>query len=232
LEVSPGDLSSSDRFAELLRAQGVEPETKISGKDNEIYAFAKTDKFMQELLEDEDPIVQALALARLGMKSTMKQTRAERLGYMSQGGTMPVYLHMYGAHTTRWSGGDKCRAGDTLVVVFDYQKGLTDKRIVDIRPDDLIWDGEEFVAHGGIVFRGYQETIEYQGVRGTADHVVFTQGAERSLAEAARTGERILDCRPPSSKEVDVVASFGSGPRAVSMRVRPGKSGTIKRTKK
>ena len=102
LGIAPGDLQSADKFAELLRAEGIEPETK-PGKNGSIPAFAKTDDFMVGLLEHEDERVRTLAEARLGLKSTLDQTRAERLGFMAQRGAMPVYLSYCGAHTTRAS---------------------------------------------------------------------------------------------------------------------------------
>jgi len=105
LGVDASELQSADKFAELLRAEGIEPETK-DGKNGQIYAFARTDPFMTSLLEDEDERISGLAEARLGVKSSFLQTRVETLGWMASRGPMPVYLHMYGAHTTRWSGGD------------------------------------------------------------------------------------------------------------------------------
>lgn len=105
LGVHEADLQSADKFAELLRAEGVEPETK-NGKKKQIYCFAKTDQFMRDLLEDDNDRVRTLAEARLGVKSTLMQTRAETLGWMARRGSMPVYLRYCGAHTTRWSGGD------------------------------------------------------------------------------------------------------------------------------
>src|SRR5262249_46582668 len=63
-------LSSNDKFAELLRACGVEAPMK-QGKNGPIPAFAKTDAGMQELLEDDDELVSALAEARLEVKSTI-----------------------------------------------------------------------------------------------------------------------------------------------------------------
>lgn len=106
LQIDAGDLQSSAKFAELLRAEGVEPDTK-AGENGPIYAFAKTDEYMQTLLEHDNERVRCLAEARLGHKATLDQTRAERLGYMATRGPMPVYLSYCGAHTTRWSGGDK-----------------------------------------------------------------------------------------------------------------------------
>jgi hypothetical protein len=106
LDVKAEELTSADRFAELLRQQGVEPETKVSPKGNEIYAFAKNDQFMRDLLEDENDTVRTLAEARLGEKSTLLQTRAATLGWMASRGPMPVYLRYSGAATLRFSGGD------------------------------------------------------------------------------------------------------------------------------
>ena len=106
LGVTAGDLQSADRFADLLREQGIEPGTKVSPKGKEIYAFAKTDQFMRDLLEDDSETVQALAQARLGQKSTLMQTRAETLGWMASRGSLCVYLNYAGAGTLRPSGGD------------------------------------------------------------------------------------------------------------------------------
>jgi hypothetical protein len=105
LDVSKTEIGSNKTFIALLEAEGVEVEYK-AGKNGPIPAFAKTDPFMEELLEDDNPRVQALAAARLGIKSTIDQTRAERFGYMASRGRCPVYLRYCGAHTTRWSGGD------------------------------------------------------------------------------------------------------------------------------
>lgn len=107
LGVSKEQLMSADSFADLLRAEGIEPETKISPKGNEIYAFSKTDDFMRDYLrEHENWRVRALAEARLGEKSTLLQTRAATLGWMASRGPMPVYLRYSGAATLRFSGGD------------------------------------------------------------------------------------------------------------------------------
>lgn len=122
LAVDPGSLQSADAFAGLLRSEGVEPETK-PGKNNPIYAFAKTDDFMQGLLEDPDERIRTLAEARLGIKSTLDQTRAERLGFMATRGPMPLYHSYCAAHTTRWGGGDKINI-QNLKRGSDLRKGL------------------------------------------------------------------------------------------------------------
>jgi DNA polymerase len=113
LGVTEYELQSADKFKALLKDEGVEIEYKEggerkNGKREQIPAFAKTDDFMRGLLEHDNPRVRALAEGRLGVKSTLLQTRAETLGFMASRGALPVYLRYAGAHTTRWSGGDRC----------------------------------------------------------------------------------------------------------------------------
>ena len=66
------------QFVRLLEAEGIEVPVK-DGKNGPIPAIASTDRFMQELIDDYDPRVAALATARLESKSTIDETRAGRL---------------------------------------------------------------------------------------------------------------------------------------------------------
>lgn len=97
-------LMSNDKFAELLTKLGVEPPTKISARTGkEAWAFAKTDENFKALLEHHDPRVQVLVSARLGTKTTLEETRTQRLLDISARGPLPVPLRYYGARTGRWS---------------------------------------------------------------------------------------------------------------------------------
>ena len=105
--VTEKELASSKKFADILQAVGIEPPLKISPRTGkETYALAKTDKEFKELCESDNETVAALCAARLGVKSTLAETRAGRLLSMAERGFLPVYLKYYGAHTGRWSGGD------------------------------------------------------------------------------------------------------------------------------
>ena len=100
-------LMSNQQFADALRALGVVPPTKISpttGK--ETFAFAKKDTEFMDLLEHPDERVQALVSARLGLKSTIEETRTEQLLGIASRGNLPIMLLYYGAHTGRASGAD------------------------------------------------------------------------------------------------------------------------------
>lgn len=101
-------LMSNDKYADVLRQLGVQPPTKISPvTKKEAYAFAKTDAGFKALLEHDDPRVQAVVSARLGVKSTLEETRTESFLQMGGRGRLPIMLNYYGAHTGRASGGDK-----------------------------------------------------------------------------------------------------------------------------
>ena len=101
-------LMSNPKFAALLDALGVTPPTKISPKTGKAaYAFAKTDKGMTDLLTHESAAVRAVAEARMGVKSTIEETRTEALMGVAERGRLPIMLNYYGAHTGRFSGGDK-----------------------------------------------------------------------------------------------------------------------------
>jgi DNA polymerase len=129
--------ASNQKFADLLKSRGIEPPKKISkttGK--ETWALARNDRAFKDLCHDESlPLeVQAILAARVNAKSTIEETRTERmLGLAKRGwsdrdagwmpapetvthpyapylsaingtGWMPVPLRYYGAHTGRFSG--------------------------------------------------------------------------------------------------------------------------------
>ena len=87
-----------------------------------------------------------------------------------------------------------CIAENSLVLT---DKGLV--KIQDITEDMKLWDGEEWVKHDGVVFKGYKEVMTYEGLTATADHLVWTEEADRPMrfgtaierkAHLLRTGDR------------------------------------------
>jgi hypothetical protein len=105
--VTAQDLRKDATFAQMLEELGIELEAKMTAKGNTKFAFAKSDRFMQDLLTDADEDVALLAEARLKAQSSIYQTRVERLGWAASRGPLPVYLSYCAAHTRRWGGGDK-----------------------------------------------------------------------------------------------------------------------------
>lgn len=119
--IGKSKLMSAMGFQAALESLGVEIEYKASPADPTKFtpAFAKTDGFMERLQEHLDPRVQALACARLGVKSTQEETRTVKFIDIANlpwaryrdgspriysGGEMPVALRYAGAHTHRLSG--------------------------------------------------------------------------------------------------------------------------------
>ena len=102
-------IMSNDKFAAKLEEFGVEPPRKMSKTTGKMtYAFAKSDKAFTELLDHENPDVQAFVAARLGVKTTIAETRALRFLDAAKRGPLPVYLNFWGAKTTgRYSGGNQ-----------------------------------------------------------------------------------------------------------------------------
>lgn len=76
-----------------------------------------------------------------------------------------------------------------LACLSGGQKVLTNIGLIPIEKitkKHLLWDGEEFVSHDGAICKGRRETIGYDGIRATDDHVVFTADGKMPLIEAVR----------------------------------------------
>ena len=84
-----------------------------------------------------------------------------------------------------------------LACIAEGQLVLTDKGLVpieDVTVSHLVWDGESWVAHDGVVFRGKEEVIEYEGLRATADHLVWIEGQSWPVrfGDAASSGAHLI----------------------------------------
>ncbi len=102
------ELRSDAKFAAVLEGLGVDPPRKISKKTGlGAYAFAKTDEGMTALLEHDDPDVQAAAAARVGVKTTIGESRVARFIGIAGRGALPVPLVYGKTHTHRVAGGGK-----------------------------------------------------------------------------------------------------------------------------
>jgi len=65
-----------------------------------------------------------------------------------------------------------CLHADTLVLT--ERSGWV--RIVDVKPDDRVHDGVEFVSHKGCMYSGYKEVITVFGLTMTPDHKLLIDG--------------------------------------------------------
>jgi DNA polymerase len=84
-----------------------------------------------------------------------------------------------------------------LACIAEGQMVLTDQGLVPIEyvtTDHLLWDGENWVSHGGVVYKGRREVITYGGLTATADHLVWIEGKSEPvhLGIAATCGSRLV----------------------------------------
>lgn len=57
--------------------------------------------------------------------------------------------------------------------------------IESVTTDMKVWDGEEFVSHGGTICRGEKTVIDYCGLVGTPDHKIWTAEGWKPLGQCA-----------------------------------------------
>jgi hypothetical protein len=110
-----------------------------------------------------------------------------------------------------------CFAGDTVVLT---RRGFA--LISEVRDDDHIWDGTDFVTHGGVVDQGVKPVVDLAGVRVTPDHLIL-EGEDRwaradsvdlksaiSLAAGSSSGTSSIDARLPRGCAAAVAPSVSS----------------------
>ncbi|WP_422479728.1 DNA polymerase [Pleomorphochaeta sp. DL1XJH-081] len=80
-----------------------------------------------------------------------------------------------------------------LACIAEGQLVLTDQGLVPIEcvtTDHLLWDGEDWVTHEGLICKGIREVVTYGGLTATAEHLVWVEGMGKpvQLALAAKCG--------------------------------------------
>jgi DNA polymerase len=80
-----------------------------------------------------------------------------------------------------------------LACIAEGQLVLTNEGLVPIEcvtTDHLLWDGEDWVSHEGVICKGMRSVITYGGLTATADHLVWVEGIDKPvpLGFAAKCG--------------------------------------------
>ena len=86
-----------------------------------------------------------------------------------------------------------------LACIAKGQRVLTDKGLIPIErvtTDMRLWDGADWVSHGGVVCKGIKRVITYDGLTATEDHIVWAEidGQYRQVrfGDAASSGSRLI----------------------------------------
>ena len=85
----------------------------------------------------------------------------------------------------------------TLACIAEGELVLTDKGLVEIEnitKAHKLWDGENWVSHDGVIYKGIGEVIEYDGLRATKDHIVWIEGKKEPIqfGQAAKSCSHLL----------------------------------------
>jgi len=149
-------LGSAAKFGQVLKELGVDIPMKISPTTGKpAPALAKTDEGFVALTGSDDPIVAAAANARLGVKSTLLESRITSFIDLSEsvGGRLPMPLLYFGGHTGRWSGHMKInvqnmprvsgKPGDclrnSLRAPEGYKVVVADLSGIELRVNHFLW---------------------------------------------------------------------------------------------
>ena len=178
LRIAPGkrgitfvhDVDAANKVAAKFNEAGV-PAAAVSAKTPDVVRNATIEKFRRgEMLQlvnvdlfgegFDVPAVEVVSMGR----------RTESLG---------LFCQQFGRALRPFDGKD-CVARGSLVLT---DSGL--KPIEDISLRDKVWDGCNFVSHGGAVCRGVRRVIKYQGLIATPDHKVWTKKGWRPFGECA-----------------------------------------------
>ena len=71
---------------------------------------------------------------------------------------------------------------------------LTDRGLVPIESvsySDRLWDGENWVSHGGAICKGVRNVITHAGITATPDHMVYSENGWRTIESCRSMGLRV-----------------------------------------
>jgi hypothetical protein len=159
-----------------------------------------SDKVMEMILPSGRPLyywnprVETQQKTWTGMKDGREVTRSYEQDV--------IFYHAKDPKTKQWVetdtfGGhlvENCLSGGTKVLTNNGTKS-----IINLEKNDLLWDGVEWVSHGGLINQGLQETIEWQGIWGTREHLILVgnewvelQNVESRTVGALSTGRDLV----------------------------------------
>lgn len=141
---------------------------------------------VEKLLKtDIDPVARELLEIRQQASATSPAKYNALIDAASSDGRLRGTIQFCGASRT----GRDCLAEGTPVLVKDAEGNVYEKAIEVVSTNDLVWDGENWVAHEGVVFSGEKDVIEHDGVLATTKHIVYISTTESmTLGDAKQRG--------------------------------------------
>lgn len=142
---------------------------------------------LEKLLENyELPIgLRELLEIRLSASSTSVGKYPTLVAATSSDGRIRGTVQFCGAVRSK----RECLAENTQVVVKTPNGEIFNRNIQDVLLSDMLWDGDEWVSHEGVVYSGDKEVIYHNSTLATSEHKVYISSSECvTLGEAKRRG--------------------------------------------
>lgn len=184
--------------AELFELTGIDAASKVQ----QLIGWLRGQGVHMESLDEENveatlkrdlpPAARRVLQIRAAVGSaSVKKVFAMRNRTTAAGRMHDLFIY-YGARTGR------CIAAGQLVLVQEPDGTVLERLIEQVRDDDLLWDGAEWVTHGGVVCSGEKDVIEHDGVIATPTHAVFVSDSTAIWLEQAKAaGLSIYRGTPP-----------------------------------
>lgn len=119
-----------------------------------------------------------------------------------------------------------CFSGNTLVLTIDGWK-----RISEVTQQDLLFDGHDWVRSEGAHFMGRKETVDFNGVSVTPDHLLLTdEGEWRPVSECLRSenlNRSVMSAGRSALSGTLLGHEAGAEPTFVSVGVGPSADRTV-----
>jgi len=201
-------LTSRDQFADLLRAKGVEPPTKLNKKKEVTYAFSKQDPDFVRL--QADPEVAPLVAARMAWASNNAVTRIENLIQITDLAphTLPVQLNVSGAHTHRASGGggintQNMNRGSKLRLAIEAPPGYV----------VLVVDASQIELRLNMALAGQKDVLEFltPGEYVFGDAHIEWKGGDLYRREAAMQFGIAIEAVDKNQRQYGKICQLGMG---------------------
>ncbi len=120
-------------------------------------------------------------------KSSIKKYQAAERCACADGRARGLFQFSGANRTQRW-----CLAEGTPILVKTPSGLITEKAIENVSLTDMVFDGNDWVHHDGVVFSGDQEVITWDGITATPEHMVFIDDENKiSLGDAMEKGIKL-----------------------------------------
>lgn len=151
---------------------------------NEEVTTLKKDAIPDLIAGTNDKVVKRV----LEIRQEINKTSVKKLGAMVNTVCLDdrirgLYQYVGANRTLRF-----CLAENSPVLIKDTQGRVFEKPIQSVNLSDLVFDGNNWVKHEGVVFSGDKDVITWDGITATKLHNVFISEFEKiTLEEAVKT---------------------------------------------